>query len=89
MKESTRLRRERRTMEAMVRVFCTGVHRREPDECATCSDFLKYAHKRVEKCPYQENKPPCAKCPTSCSLGNRASAPASSAAMPATSSPRV
>jgi len=58
-------------MEAMVRLFCSGVHRHRPEECSTCSDFLVYARKRVEKCPYQENKPPCAKCPIHCYMPTR------------------
>jgi hypothetical protein len=71
MKEPVKLRRERRTMETMVRLFCSGVHRRRAEECPTCSDFLAYAHKRVEKCPYQQDKPPCAKCPIHCYMPSR------------------
>lgn len=71
MKGSARLLRERRTMEAMVDLFCSGVHRRQPEECSTCSDFLEYARKRVEKCPYQEDKPPCVKCPIHCYMPTR------------------
>jgi hypothetical protein len=66
MKEPVRLRRERRIMEAMLRLYCKGVHEDRSDRCSECSEFLAYAHKRLEKCPYQENKPPCAKCPIHC-----------------------
>jgi hypothetical protein len=52
-------------MEHMVEIYCAGHHgSREP--CEDCRAFLAYAEKRLEKCPYQEHKPTCAKCPVHC-----------------------
>jgi hypothetical protein len=31
-----------------------------------CREFLAYAARRLEKCPYGERKPTCAKCPIHC-----------------------
>lgn len=64
-----RLRREYRTMEAMVGIWCKDKHaaaaaRQGP--CAECAEFLAYAARRLEKCPYGEAKPTCAKCPIHC-----------------------
>lgn len=64
-----RLRREYRTMECMVQIWCRDQHggaAKPAGICAECSDFLAYAARRLEKCPYGEAKPTCAKCPIHC-----------------------
>ncbi len=64
-----RLRREYRTMECMVGIWCAQHHEeaaRQHGPCAECRDFLAYAARRLEKCPYGEAKPTCAKCPIHC-----------------------
>jgi hypothetical protein len=62
---SRRMRREYRTMERMVAIHCRD-HHSGPAPCADCREFLAYAHKRLEKCPYGDAKPVCAKCPIHC-----------------------
>jgi hypothetical protein len=64
--EHPRIQRERRTMEAMIRLYCEGVHGAEGGECAECGELRAYAVKRLEKCPFQEEKSPCARCPVHC-----------------------
>jgi hypothetical protein len=65
-----RLRREYRTMERMVEIWCADRHRKAETAstatCAECQAFLVYAARRLEKCPYGEAKPTCAKCPVHC-----------------------
>jgi len=65
-----RLRREYRTMECMVGIWCAAHHAtpkpRADGPCEECRDFLAYAARRLEKCPYGEAKPTCAKCPIHC-----------------------
>jgi hypothetical protein len=64
-----RLSREFLTMQRMVEIWCRDKHGgdiRHYGPCADCSDFLEYAHRRLEKCPYGEDKPTCAKCPVHC-----------------------
>ncbi|HKL62619.1 MAG TPA: nitrous oxide-stimulated promoter family protein [Woeseiaceae bacterium] len=34
--------------------------------CAECTAFLAYAARRLQKCPYGEDKPTCANCPVHC-----------------------
>lgn len=63
--ETPRLRREFRTMEHMVEIYCAG-HHGGRELCEDCRAFLAYAEKRLEKCPYGEKKPTCAKCPVHC-----------------------
>jgi len=67
--QTGRLRREWRTMQAMVDIYCAGHgHGRAPatGRCAECQGFLDYAERRLEKCPYGPAKPTCAKCPIHC-----------------------
>lgn len=62
-----RLRRERRTIESMLRIYCRDHH--QPIEgglCAECAALHNYSQKRLELCPFQEKKPTCAKCPVHC-----------------------
>ena len=53
-------------MEAMIQVYCRGKHGVEIGECAECAELQAYADKRLEKCPFQDEKPPCADCPIHC-----------------------
>lgn len=64
-----RLKREWRTLQAMVEIYCDGhAHDRHgtTDLCTECAGFLVYAARRLEKCPYGPAKPTCAKCPIHC-----------------------
>lgn len=65
--ETPRLKREFETMQRMVEIYCADHHatgRSAP--CGHCREFLDYAGRRLEKCPYGEGKPTCAKCPIHC-----------------------
>jgi hypothetical protein len=63
-----RLRREWRTLQTMVAIYCRGHGHEAPGDepCADCARFLDYAAKRLEKCPYGPSKPTCARCPIHC-----------------------
>ncbi len=60
-----RLQRESRTLAAMVFLYCRNQHKSR-DLCPDCRELLEYAQKRLEKCPFQECKTTCAKCPVHC-----------------------
>jgi hypothetical protein len=62
-----RMTREARTLEAMIGMYCHGQHgTRGETLCADCTDLLAYAGARLAKCPLQEHKTTCAKCPVHC-----------------------
>jgi hypothetical protein len=62
-----RMTREARTIEAMVLIYCHDKHgTRGESLCAECQSLLTYAGARLDKCPYQEGKTTCVKCPTHC-----------------------
>ena len=65
-----RLRREQRTIEAMIHIWCEAhplhVRPRTGELCAWCEALFDYASYRLVKCPYGEEKPTCKKCPIHC-----------------------
>jgi hypothetical protein len=61
-----RMAREARTMEVMVEMYCHDLHGAQKGLCEGCRELVEYAHGRLEKCPYQEEKTTCAKCPVHC-----------------------
>ena len=61
-----RIEREKRTVAAMIRVYCRRKHGRRDGLCADCSNLLDYAWARLDKCPFADGKPTCAKCPIHC-----------------------
>ncbi len=63
---SRRFDRERRTVEAMIRLYCKGRHGNAAGLCADCAALWDYVQRRLERCPFQENKPTCANCPIHC-----------------------
>lgn len=67
MKEARpRIDRERKTLEAMIRIFCRDRHRTKDEICRDCAGLLAYAVKRLDKCPFGMNKPACADCTVHC-----------------------
>lgn len=65
---SPRLQREYLTMRYMVGIHCRGRQHAAAAgaPCPECSEFLAYAQRRLQKCPYGEHKPTCARCPIHC-----------------------
>jgi hypothetical protein len=61
-----RLERERKTIEAMIALFCCDQHGSKGGLCSECAALAVYARQRLEKCPFQDDKPTCAKCPIHC-----------------------
>ncbi len=62
-----RITREKKTISKMVHVYCKAKHGSKSDQlCESCSEFLAYAYKRLDNCPFQEEKPTCGKCLVHC-----------------------
>ncbi len=61
-----RLARERKTIEAMIRIFCRDHHGVARQLCSGCRELLTYAAQRLDKCPYGNDKPTCVNCPIHC-----------------------
>jgi predicted amidophosphoribosyltransferase len=62
-----RITREKKTINKMVHVYCKSKHGSENNElCEDCTEFLEYARKRLDNCPFQEEKSTCGKCLVHC-----------------------
>lgn len=61
-----RLKREARTLEALIRIYCHGVHGGGEDLCAECSELQAYALARLDTCRFGERKSACGHCPVHC-----------------------
>jgi len=64
--EHPRISREKKTIEAMVRIYCKNHHESKGELCPECSELLEYAKMRLDKCPFQEKKSTCGKCLIHC-----------------------
>ena len=62
---NTRIEEEKTVVEQMIRLYC---RKREGNAqlCPTCLELLDYAHRRLDRCRYGEDKPTCKKCPIHC-----------------------
>ena len=64
-KRFVRRRREHRTLEAMIAMYC--IHHHGGDGlCADCRDLADYALRRLERCVFGDAKPTCANCTVHC-----------------------
>ncbi len=61
-----KLERERKTLAVMIELFCRDHHGVRNGLCQECGDLAAYAAQRLDNCPFQDNKPTCAKCPVHC-----------------------
>jgi hypothetical protein len=61
-----RMARERKTIGAMIGIYCWDQHGTRDGLCGECKGLLDYASLRLEKCPFQEGKTTCGKCPIHC-----------------------
>ncbi|MDZ7750973.1 MAG: nitrous oxide-stimulated promoter family protein [Gammaproteobacteria bacterium] len=64
--EGRRIAREKRTISAMVAIYCRHHHATSAVPCEACRTLLAYARRRLEVCPFQEAKPACNHCQVHC-----------------------
>jgi hypothetical protein len=61
-----RMKRERKTVEAMIALYCREQHHSGEQLCDECRQLAEYARLRLANCPFQENKTTCGNCPIHC-----------------------
>lgn len=65
MSRRLRIDEEKRTVEMMIRLYCR--HKEGNRElCDSCRALIDYAHGRLSRCPFGENKPTCRLCKVHC-----------------------
>lgn len=62
---SRRIEEEKAVVEQMIRLYCQKSEGHS-ELCTNCRELLDYAHSRLDRCRYGEDKPTCKKCPTHC-----------------------
>jgi hypothetical protein len=50
----------------MIGLYCKKHHTPGGMLCTECQNPLRYAHERLDGCPFQEHKTTCALCPVHC-----------------------
>ena len=63
---SPRIKREIKTIKAMIRIYCKAHHNKEKELCESCQKLQTYSIKRLENCPFQEQKTTCGTCNVHC-----------------------
>lgn len=63
-----RLAKEQQTIIHMLQLYCRAHHQQQGDSglCEQCETLAAYAEKKLDRCPYGESKPDCARCPIHC-----------------------
>ncbi|MEN8165887.1 MAG: nitrous oxide-stimulated promoter family protein [Pseudomonadota bacterium] len=61
-----RIEREKRTIEAMLNIYCSDHHQDNGVLCDECTQMLDYARQRLTTCPFQQAKPACNHCQVHC-----------------------
>ena len=59
-------KREDKTIEYMVQMYCRGNHHAKDELCSECDQLLHYAREQIKNCPLKEKKTTCAQCPVHC-----------------------
>ena len=61
-----RIGREKKTLKAMMHIYCRDHHRGKAGLCDNCSALLDYAYVKLDKCPFHGEKPQCSECVVHC-----------------------
>jgi hypothetical protein len=60
------MKQEIETAARMIEIFCRDHHGRKEGLCRQCCELLDEVKKRLEKCPFKEDKPQCFQCAIHC-----------------------
>lgn len=57
---------EKKVVEKMIKIYCKANHNVEQMICDDCQELNNYATRRLENCPFGNNKPTCSTCSIHC-----------------------
>ena len=69
-KGKARAAREKKTLAAMVNLYCRRNHVGNVHVCEDCRGIIAYACARIDSCPFIEDKPTCLNCKVHCYDGS-------------------
>jgi len=64
--ETRRIKREKETVQAMISLYCRAYHQPSGELCTDCQALSEYALLRIDRCPFNPDKPTCLNCPVHC-----------------------
>lgn len=65
IRKKARIAKEKRTVELMIRLYCQ-LKEKNSSLCPECEELLRYAHARLDHCPFGEGKGSCKQCTVHC-----------------------
>ncbi|MBO7256386.1 MAG: nitrous oxide-stimulated promoter family protein [Bacteroidales bacterium] len=66
----TRIEQEKETVRLMIEIYCRKIEKNE-SLCPECKELIEFAHKKLDRCKYGNNKTTCKKCKTHCYPGEK------------------
>jgi hypothetical protein len=60
------IEKEKAAISMMIELYCHDKHASGKQLCADCADLLEYAHARLDKCPFGDDKGVCSQCKVHC-----------------------
>ncbi len=66
MKKEDKIRREQKTVEEMILLYCRKNHKEREHPCPECAKLIAYAKERSAHCPFMETKTFCSNCKVHC-----------------------
>jgi hypothetical protein len=63
---ASRIAREKRTISAMIAIYCRTHHAGRVSLCVECAALRDYAFCRLDRCPFGADKTTCVACPVHC-----------------------
>ncbi len=61
----SRIHKEKATVALMITLYCRRYEKNKA-LCPECTELLRYAEARLDRCKFGESKPTCKKCPIHC-----------------------
>ncbi|MCG8482107.1 MAG: nitrous oxide-stimulated promoter family protein [Clostridia bacterium] len=58
-----KITKEKETITLMIKLYCNKKHHTKEKLCKECVAIKKYAHARLNRCPFGDEKSFCSKCP--------------------------
>lgn len=66
MNKISRIRTEKQTINAMIKLYCKNNHNTQNQLCNVCLQLLEYSFLKIEKCAFLPDKPNCKNCKVHC-----------------------
>lgn len=60
------LKNEKRTVKAMIQIYCSAHHNYKNSLCPECLTVFEYAESRIDKCKFKSQNLVCSECKVHC-----------------------